>query len=177
MPAAELLRKLSPEFGGEEEPAFSVVSIAQQELRIGHPLPDELREFYLSVGGFYFPEWMWCFFSLRDVLAYSDYRHRQDTLITTRTGDVLNSRYLFIIADVLIDCPSYWIYLDENSPNYGAVFSDGDEPAWQAASSFDAFVELFAADHGELYIGFDESNGEQGVAPNLQTRCCFDVTS
>lgn len=68
----------------------------------------------------------------------------------------VETQYLVIFCDILIDCPSYWICLDQESYFFGQVFGEAGLPGWRAAPTYGAFIDLMLSDIDEIYIGLGD---------------------
>lgn len=155
MKAHETLLEMISKIGGETYSPATLADIVAAECRIGFPLPDDLRSFYLRTNGASIHDWMREIHPASELAAHSSYRSHSLEFVQITPTLSLRSESLVFFADILIDAPSYWICCDPQSSSFGHVFSDGGTPGWKAADSFDTFIEKMASDTENIFIGLD----------------------
>jgi hypothetical protein len=140
-PTTQLLSKLTA-WNGIISSAPYINEIAETQSRLGICFPDGIIDFYTHCDGLSKPtdEGIWDFYSLKRLkLASADPKE----LLPIDSDIIIHKSKLVLFCDALIEATIYGFYADPTSPHFGKFYSNEPECAWEAASSYGAFVESF----------------------------------
>ncbi len=153
-PAQKLISYLR-EISSPVDPPANEQDILTAESELGYSLPRELREFYqLSRGSSYDSDsTFWEFFHIDQLESHSTYRSGLRSNPVCQGIGEIHRDSIVIFADVMIDAPSYWMIIDPDHKNYGAILCDADKPWWIAAKSYAEFIDHFIKDPDDFFIG------------------------
>ena len=148
-----LIGELSSLGAGFNPPADSR-RIDEVEEDLGVSFPAGVREFYLRCDGITGDiEWFWDFFPLATLMERT-VRRRTHPFFILEDGSRIPYADLVCFCDVLIDAPTYVFHGNPLDPRFGQFYADGCADGWMVAESFDDFVRVFVAEHGDILMGF-----------------------
>lgn len=148
-----LIGELSSLGAGFNPPADSR-RIDEVEEELGVSFPAGVREFYLRCDGITGDiEWFWEFFPLVALMERTVQR-RSHPFFILEDGSRIPYTDLVCFCDVLIDAPTYVFHGNPLDPRFGRFYADCTvSEGWPVADTFDEFVRVFVAEHGDILMG------------------------
>jgi hypothetical protein len=148
-----LIAELSSLGAGFNPPAGSH-RIDEVERELGISFPTGVREFYLRSDGIILDnEWLWDFYSLAAMVERRVQRLAVRRFLVLDDGRRIPYSDLVFFCDVLFDASAYLFHGNPLDPEFGQFYGEGGGEGWVVAKSFDEFVRVFVAEHGEILMG------------------------
>ena len=147
-----LIKKLIALGASARQPATQS-QIVEVERRLGCSFPGGVKDFYQACDGVEHAtaDWIWDFFSLERVVERTIERRRAEHLRIS--GELrLSYRDLICFCDVLIDAPTYLFLGKPADEKFGHFYADQGGEGWHVADSYEAFVDIFVAEHDQILL-------------------------